>query len=148
MNLEAVVHTFPGSEKHEPIKVFLSDMADTNKESRRRRAKHLNKSLEAWIDHQVEHAAYNPRLRRWKRSHEKKKAPDGRDLEWREQAAALALDGWRPNSIAEGLEEYFAADASLKKHFGVALAASVFERPFLLSRQEKINAATAIKREI
>jgi len=146
MNLEAVVHAFPGSEKHEPIKVFLSDAA--GKRSRTRQPKRPNRSLENWMNRQVVHAAYNPRRRQGKRSHDKKKAPDGRDLEWREREAAFVLDGWRPTSIMEGLEEYFAADASLKKHFGVALAACVFERPFLFTQPEKISAATAIKREI
>ena len=148
MKLEAVVQAFPGSEKHEPIKVHLPDVAGTDEKGRRRQRKRFNQSLVAWMGHQVKHATYNPRVRRWKRSHETNNAPDGRDLEWREQAAALALDGWRPHSIMEGLEEYFTADASLKKHFGVALAASVFERPFLLTQQEKMSAATAIKREI
>ena len=148
MNLEAVVHASPGSEKHEPIKVLLPDVVGTKKKSRKRQARRPNQSLEAWMNHQVEHAAYAPHLRNRKCSRQKNKAPDGRDLDWREQAAALALAGWRPKSIIEGIEEYFAADASLKKHFGVALAACVFERPVLLTQPEKISAATAIKREI
>ena len=64
-----------------------------------------------------------------------------------EQAAEIALAGNVPRDIYEGFTTYVEVDnAATKKHLRVALAKVLFVHPFRLTPEEKIRAASSIKR--
>jgi len=101
-----------------------------------------------WMEKKARRASYNKRTRRARAWQAAQKPADGEDLASREKHALLALGDRRPKSLCDGIDECFSADTVTKKHIGVVLAMTVFERPFLLSPAEKKRAATLVKREI
>jgi len=105
--------------------------------------------LAAWIDNKEQRGAYTHRLRPPPVTRKTKPPADGMDLASREEAAEVALAGNVPRDIDEGLAAYMEAENVVtKKHLRVALAKVLFERPFLLTSEEKICAASSIKRSL
>ena len=105
--------------------------------------------LAAWIDNKEQRGAYTHRLRPPPVTRKTKPPADGMDLASREEAAEVALAGNVPRDIDEGLAAYMEAENVVtKKHLRVALAKVLFERPFFLTSEEKICAASSIKRSL
>ena len=110
---------------YEPEYVTIAGVTG-NTEFARKMTRPKSTKSPTFLDYKANHAVYTlkaPRARK-----KKYKAPEGLTLKDREEAATLALDHWRPKSIANGVEEYLTASGSMKKHIGVHIAATVLER--------------------